>query len=89
MSTLTPKLDVRELTMDFPAKRDLVRVLDNINLRVNPGEFVSIIGASGCGKSTLLSIVAGLIEQTNGAVLLDGEPVYGAGPDRGLVFQAP
>jgi NitT/TauT family transport system ATP-binding protein len=87
MSTLTPKLDVRELTMEFPAKRGSVCVLDNINLRVDPGEFVSIIGASGCGKSTLLSIVAGLTEQTDGAVFLDGEPVYGPGPDRGLVFQ--
>jgi ABC-type nitrate/sulfonate/bicarbonate transport system ATPase subunit len=85
---MMPKLDVSELTMEFPVKRSRLCVLDSVNLRVNAGEFVSIIGASGCGKSTLLSIVAGLTEQTAGVVLLDGEPVYGPGPDRGLVFQA-
>jgi ABC-type nitrate/sulfonate/bicarbonate transport system ATPase subunit len=87
-TAVAPKLDIRELTMEFPVKRESLCVLDNVSLRVNPGEFVSIIGASGCGKSTLLSIVAGLTEQTAGVVLLDGEPVYGPGPDRGLVFQA-
>jgi ABC-type nitrate/sulfonate/bicarbonate transport system ATPase subunit len=85
--TTTLKLDIRDLSMEFPVKRSSVRVLENVTLSVNTGEFVSIIGASGCGKSTLLSIVAGLTEQTAGDVLLDGEPVYGPGPDRGLVFQ--
>jgi len=87
MDATTPKLDVRDVTMAFKAKRDSVRVLENINLRVDAGEFVSIIGASGCGKSTLLSIIAGLTTQTEGAVFLDGDQVYGPGPDRGLVFQ--
>jgi ABC-type nitrate/sulfonate/bicarbonate transport system ATPase subunit len=81
------KLDVVDLTMEFPARPAPLCVLANVNLRVDTGELVTITGASGCGKSTLLSIVAGLTEQTSGTVLLDGEPVYGPGPDRGLVFQ--
>jgi nitrate ABC transporter ATP-binding subunit len=58
-------------------------------LTLAEGEFVSIIGHSGCGKSTVLSIVAGLAESTNGAVILGGKEVVEAGPDRGVVFQAP
>jgi NitT/TauT family transport system ATP-binding protein len=62
--------------------------IEGIDLVVEPGEFVCIVGASGCGKSTLLSIVAGLTEPTAGSVTLDGEEIDGPGPDRGLVFQS-
>jgi NitT/TauT family transport system ATP-binding protein len=65
-----------------------VKALDDINLRVERGAFVSIVGASGSGKSTLLALVAGLDRPTSGEVLLDDNPVTGPGPDRGLVFQA-
>jgi ABC-type nitrate/sulfonate/bicarbonate transport system ATPase subunit len=81
------KLDIRGLSMEFRAKGRATLALDHVDLQVGGGEFVSIIGASGCGKSTLLSIVAGLTPPTDGDVLLDGEPVLGPGPDRGLVFQ--
>jgi len=64
-----------------------VTALDRISLRVERGSFVSIVGASGSGKSTLLSLIAGLSAPTSGTVLLDGHPVTGAGPDRGLIFQ--
>jgi nitrate/nitrite transport system ATP-binding protein len=64
-------------------------VVDGFDLKLRRGEFVSIIGHSGCGKSTVLSMVAGLTEITEGVVVLDGREVAGAGPDRGLVFQAP
>ena len=64
-----------------------VTALDAISLRVERGSFVSIVGASGSGKSTLLSLIAGLSAPTSGVVLLDGHPVTGAGPDRGLIFQ--
>src|SRR4051812_22638092 len=62
-------------------------VLKNINLTVEKGEYVSIIGHSGCGKSTLLNIVAGLTPATIGCVLLQNREVNSPGPDRAVVFQ--
>jgi nitrate/nitrite transport system ATP-binding protein len=62
-------------------------VLKDINLTVERGEFVSIIGHSGCGKSTLLNIIAGLTDATTGVVLLDNKEVNAPGPDRAVVFQ--
>ncbi|MGQ0615714.1 MAG: ABC transporter ATP-binding protein [Acidimicrobiia bacterium] len=63
------------------------QVLRGIDLTVEPGEFVSLIGHSGCGKSTLLNVAAGLLRADSGTVSLDGEPVTGPGPDRAVVFQ--
>ncbi len=84
-----PKLVVRDLVKEFRAGRGrTIRAIDGIDLEVNTGEFVCIIGASGCGKSTLLNIVAGLEERTSGQVAVDGESIVGPGPDRGMVFQA-
>ncbi len=85
---MTASLEVRGLCKDFPGKGQPTRVIDNIDLDVAPGEFVCIVGASGCGKSTLLSIIAGLAYSTSGAASLDGQPVLGPGPDRGIVFQS-
>ncbi len=62
-------------------------VLHDINLRIDRGEFVSIIGHSGCGKSTLLNLIAGLIPVTRGAVLLEDQEVNAPGPERAVVFQ--
>ena len=62
-------------------------VLKDIQLNVERGEYVSIIGHSGCGKSTLLNIIAGLTDATNGGVLLEGKEVNSPGPDRAVVFQ--
>ena len=61
--------------------------LDNINLQVQPGEFLCIVGPSGCGKSTLLHLIAGLHTPTSGRVLVDDKTVEGSGPDRILIFQ--
>jgi NitT/TauT family transport system ATP-binding protein len=61
--------------------------LDAISLRVQDGEFVSILGPSGCGKSTLLYIVGGFIAPSTGAATVNGKPITGPGPDRGPVFQ--
>ncbi len=62
-------------------------VLKDINLTINKGEFVSIIGHSGCGKSTLLNLIAGLTQVTSGAVLLENREVNDPGPERAVVFQ--
>lgn len=61
--------------------------LDSISFEVHRREFLCVLGSSGCGKSTLIRIVAGLDSPSSGKILLDGSPVSGAGPDRGMVFQ--
>jgi NitT/TauT family transport system ATP-binding protein len=84
----TGVLEISGVSKEFVAKRRKVRALDDINLRVAPGEFVCVVGASGSGKSTLLSMVAGLTLPSEGTITLAGKPVLGPGPDRGLVPQA-
>src|SRR5215213_8554328 len=64
-------------------------IVENFDLRIEKGEFITLIGHSGCGKSTVLSMIAGLTDITSGGVILAGKEVVGAGPDRGVVFQAP
>ncbi|MEJ7846249.1 MAG: ABC transporter ATP-binding protein [Acidimicrobiales bacterium] len=83
-------LTVEGVTKVFARTRRTGEVvaLDGIDLHVDPGELVCIVGASGCGKSTLLNIAGGLDSATAGAVRVDGERVVGPGPDRGMVFQA-
>ncbi len=62
-------------------------VLSDINLSIAEGEFVAIVGFSGAGKTTLISLIAGLLRPDSGVVMLNGRPVTGPGPDRGIVFQ--
>jgi NitT/TauT family transport system ATP-binding protein len=81
-------LEVRGVGRDFAVRGGSVTALDGVDLRVARGEFVCVVGASGSGKSTLLSIIAGLDTPTRGEITLDGKPVTGPGPDRGLVFQS-
>jgi len=80
-------LDLSGISIEFPTKKGPYRALDNVNLKIAKGEFVSIIGHSGCGKSTVLNIVAGLYKTTTGGVILNGKEVDEPGPDRAVVFQ--
>jgi nitrate ABC transporter ATP-binding subunit len=82
-------LAIEGLDKVFDTSAGPTAIVKGFDLTLSEGEFVSIIGHSGCGKSTVLSIVAGLAESTNGAVILAGKEVVEAGPDRGVVFQSP
>ena len=73
----------------YPTPKGPLTVVDGFDLKLKQGEFISLIGHSGCGKSTVLSMVAGLTDISGGGIILDGHEVSGAGPDRGVVFQAP
>ena len=82
-------LDFQGVTKIYPTPKGPLTVVDGFDLTMKKGEFVSIIGHSGCGKSTVLTMTAGLNEISGGTITLDGLEVSGAGPDRGVVFQAP
>lgn len=68
---------------------EVTHALNNVNLMMQSGEFISLVGPSGCGKSTILRLVAGLINPTTGKVLMDNEEVLKPSPERGMVFQKP
>ncbi len=80
-------VQVENVHMVFNTRSGRFVALENINLNIRQGEFVSIIGHSGCGKSTLLNLVAGLLEATSGVLILGEREIAGPGPDRGVVFQ--
>jgi nitrate/nitrite transport system ATP-binding protein len=80
-------LELSGVSIDFPTRGGVFRALDNVNLKIAKGEFVSVIGHSGCGKSTVLNIVAGLSQATEGGAILQGREVNQPGPDRAVVFQ--
>ena len=80
-------LDISQVSIEFPTPNGPFKALDKVDLTIEKGEFVSLIGHSGCGKSTVLNIVAGLYQATEGGVILDGKEVNEPGPDRAVVFQ--
>jgi len=82
-------LEISQLTKTYDTPKGPAVIVDNFDLRVRKGEFITLIGHSGCGKSTVLAMVAGLTEPTYGGIVLAGREVTGAGPDRGVVFQSP
>lgn len=80
-------LEISRVGIEFPTDGEPFRALQNVDLGIAKGEFISLIGHSGCGKSTVLNIVAGLYEATEGGVILEGREVDEPGPDRAVVFQ--
>ena len=82
-----PKIAFENVSCSFLLKDEEVRAVDRLSLDIADGEIVTLVGPSGCGKSTLMNMVAGLQEPTGGRVLVDGAPVDGPGPKRGVIFQ--
>lgn len=80
-------LDITDVSIEFPTPNGSFKALDGVNLKIDQGEFISLIGHSGCGKSTVLNIVAGLYQATRGGVVLNGKEVNQPGPERAVVFQ--
>ena len=82
-----PIIRVRDLEKTFARQGKTVSAIRGFDLDIAPGEFVSIVGPSGCGKSTFLHMVGGFEAVSGGTLLVQGRPVAGPGPDRGVVFQ--
>jgi ABC-type nitrate/sulfonate/bicarbonate transport system ATPase subunit len=82
------KILIKDVAKQFPAETlEQGLAITDINLPIYPNEFIAVVGRSGCGKTTLLNMIAGLLRPTRGTILIDGRPVEGPGPDRGMVFQ--
>ena len=86
-SSAEPLLRFHQLGMAYATPSGPYPVLEGIDLEVQAGEFICVIGHSGCGKSTLLNMVSGFAKPTSGEVLLHGQPIQRPGPDRMVVFQ--
>lgn len=82
-------IEMKNVTVSFPSTKGkgIYTAVKDIDLEVNRGEIISLIGHSGCGKSTLMGTISGMIKPTNGEVMANGVKVSGPGPDRGIVFQ--
>jgi len=80
-------LELSQVSVTFPTETGTFTAVENINLKIAQGEFVSLIGHSGCGKSTVLNVIAGLHSASLGGVILEGREVVQPGPERAVVFQ--
>ncbi len=82
-------IEIAGVGMEFLVPRSGERTLavSDVSVGIKPGEFLCIVGPSGCGKSTVLNMIAGLIRPTAGRITVNGKPVEGPGPDRGVLFQ--
>jgi nitrate/nitrite transport system ATP-binding protein len=87
--TLIVPLELTGLSKTFQTSSGPFVAVKNVNVRVQRSEFVCILGHSGCGKSTVLSIIAGLLQATEGGVVINGRQTVSPGGDRGVVFQTP
>jgi NitT/TauT family transport system ATP-binding protein len=88
-ATTPTRIAFDRVSLEYPGRNGAapVRVVDDVSYAIGQGEFVSVIGPSGCGKTTMMNMVAGFVRPSSGAVTLDGKPVSGPGPDRGVIFQ--
>lgn len=84
---MKPILEVKDISKKYQSKEGEVLAIENVNFKIDKGEFVSIIGPSGCGKSTLLSVIAGLIEKSDGKIFIEGEEVNGISNQMGYMLQ--
>ena len=83
-------VEIYNLVKEYPNPYgDNFRVVEDFNLNMKEGEFISLIGHSGCGKSTVLTMLAGLNEISDGGIIVGDKEIDGPGPDRSVVFQAP
>jgi nitrate/nitrite transport system ATP-binding protein len=80
-------LDISDIDVTFPTPKGEFTALKNVDLKIQKGEFVSLIGHSGCGKSTVLNVIAGLVQAKSGGVILNNKEVNEPGPERAVVFQ--
>lgn len=80
-------LELKNVSKSFGTGSEKVEVLKDINLSIEEGEFLAIVGFTGSGKTTLINLINGLEKPDHGEVLLKGQPIKGPGPDRGVVFQ--
>ena len=80
-------LEIKDLEISFPTPEGKYVAVRDINLSIEKGEIISIIGHSGCGKSTIMNAIGGMTIPTGGSVELAGKKIKGPGPDRGIVFQ--
>ncbi len=84
---MIPILELSGVSKSFGRAHESATILRDVDLTVQEGDFVSIIGYSGSGKSTLINLIAGLFKPTSGNALMDGKTIDGPGPERGIVFQ--
>src|SRR6056297_4033119 len=82
-------IEIKDLKIAYGKGKDSILAIDNVDLKINRGEFLCILGPSGCGKSTLLKAIAGYIQPSEGTCLMDGKPIVGPDWHRGVVFQSP
>lgn len=82
-------VELYRLNKTYRTPRGPAIIVDEFNLNIDEGEYISLIGHSGCGKSTVLGMIAGLIQKTSGSVIVARREVDGPGTDRGVVFQSP
>ncbi|MBV7432446.1 ABC transporter ATP-binding protein [Dermabacteraceae bacterium TAE3-ERU5] len=84
---MTTKIHFDHVRAEFELNGKPFVAVEDVDLKINDNEFVTVVGPSGCGKSTIMNMAAGLLQPSSGQVLVDGEAVRGPGPERGVIFQ--